>query len=150
MLIAQKIIKSSLPFSFIRFYSSHSKLFTYQEAESWISQFNKNSIPKEHIVVAFSRSSGPGGQNVNKVNTKVDLRLPLDQAFWIPEHGREKLKTSQYITKSGELKITSDKTRSQGKNLQDCYEKLVVIIKQAVAVQREADADTLARIEERY
>ncbi|CAO3622161.1 unnamed protein product [Cunninghamella blakesleeana] len=111
-------------------------IWVQKKAESWISKFNKTDIPKEHITVFFSRSSGPGGQNVNKAN-------------WIPEYGREKLKTSQYITKSGELKITSDKTRSQGKNLQECYEKLVVVIKQAVAVQREADASSISRIENR-
>ncbi|KAI8335917.1 immature colon carcinoma transcript 1 protein precursor [Chlamydoabsidia padenii] len=130
-----------------RYYSSNIKPFTYNEAEQWISQFNKDTLPKEHISLAFSRSSGPGGQNVNKVSTKVDMRLRLNDAYWIPDYAREKLKTR--LNKSGELVITSDKSRTQNKNIQDCYEKLITIIKQAVTVQREADTEALARLEKR-
>lgn len=43
----------------------------------------------EDVVVSFARSSGPGGQNVNKVNTKVDMRLALNKAEWIPEPVKE-------------------------------------------------------------
>ncbi|KAI8085045.1 uncharacterized protein BX664DRAFT_351794 [Halteromyces radiatus] len=132
-----------------RWYSTVSKPFTYNEAEQWIARFSKDSIPKDQVTVAYSRSSGPGGQNVNKGNTKVDLRLQLDNAHWIPAYAREKLKTSHRLNKVGELVITSDRTRSQGKNVQDCYEKLTGMIKQAVMVQREADPESLARLEKR-
>ncbi|SAM05701.1 hypothetical protein [Absidia glauca] len=119
------------------------------KAEHWISQFNKDNLPKDQISVSFSRSSGPGGQNVNKVSTKVDMRFRLDDAHWIPDYAREKLKSSHRLNKSGELVIMSDKSRTQSKNIQDCYDKLTTIIKQAVAVQREADSGALARIEKR-
>ncbi|KAI8059281.1 hypothetical protein BC940DRAFT_338273 [Gongronella butleri] len=123
--------------------------FGYEKAEQWIARFDKKAIPTEQVSITFSRSSGPGGQNVNKVSTKVDMRLHLQQATWIPEHARERLKTSPLMTKAGDLQVTSMRTRSQGKNVQDCYDKLVQAIKQAVAVPRPADPASLARLEKR-
>ncbi|KAI9323440.1 hypothetical protein BX666DRAFT_1846931 [Dichotomocladium elegans] len=125
----------------VRQYST--RPWSFDEANKWISKFNKDKIPKDHLRISFSRSSGPGGQNVNKVSTKVDMRLKLAEAGWIPAYAKEKLK----LTKAGELIVTSDKTRSQAKNVDDCYSKLVQVIKEAVAVPREPDQATLARIE---
>jgi protein subunit release factor B len=140
-----------------------SKPWTYEEAYAWQRSFNEQKIPKEHVTIAFSRSSGPGGQNVNKgkkgsfihhltdifqVNTKVDLRLSLPKATWIPDYAKTKLRSTSSIKKSknDELIITSDKTRSQAKNIKDCYDKLVCVIKEAVAVQKEPDETTLERV----
>jgi hypothetical protein len=47
-----------------RLYST--KPWSYQEATAWQKAFNQQAIPKEHVSISFSRSSGPGGQNVNK------------------------------------------------------------------------------------
>ncbi|KAG0166140.1 Peptidyl-tRNA hydrolase ict1, mitochondrial [Apophysomyces sp. BC1015] len=123
------------------------KAWSLDEATQWLVKFNADKIPRDHVQITFSRSSGPGGQNVNKVNSKVDMRLHLDKATWIPEYAREKLKLSNRITKSGELATTSDRTRSQAKNVQDCFEKLADTIKAAVAVPKEPDETTLARVE---
>lgn len=49
---------------FKRLYSS--KAWSYAEATRWQQSFNQSIIPKDHVSIAFSRSSGPGGQNVNK------------------------------------------------------------------------------------
>lgn len=48
-------------------------------------------IPLNNLQITYSRSSGPGGQHVNTVNTKVDVRFKLAEADWIPEKTREKL-----------------------------------------------------------
>lgn len=46
----------------------------------------KIDIPLSQLSFNFARSSGPGGQNVNKVNTKVELRIKIDDSDWIPEY----------------------------------------------------------------
>lgn len=71
------------------------------------------------------------------------MRLELNQATWLPSYAKDKLK----LTKAGELVITSDKTRSQANNVDDCYNKLVQTIKDAVEVPRDPDEATLARVE---
>ncbi|KAI8071133.1 uncharacterized protein B0P05DRAFT_580380 [Gilbertella persicaria] len=131
-----------------RFYAT--KPWSYQEANEWQKRFKQSSIPHEHVSISFSKSSGPGGQNVNKVNTKVDLRLSLSKADWLPDYAKQKIKSSTHLRKSkhNELIITSDKTRSQAKNIQDCYDKLVDVIKHSVAVTKEPDQVTLERIKQ--
>ncbi|CDS07491.1 hypothetical protein LRAMOSA01440 [Lichtheimia ramosa] len=126
---------------YLRRYSS--KPWSHSKANEWINNFNKDKIPQDKLRITFSKSSGPGGQNVNKVSSKVNMRLELNQATWLPSYAKDKLK----LTKAGELVITSDKTRSQANNVDDCYNKLVQTIKDAVAVPRDPDEATLARVE---
>ncbi|KAA0185983.1 hypothetical protein HAZT_HAZT010676 [Hyalella azteca] len=72
------------------------------------------------------RSSGPGGQHVNKVNTKVDVRFLLKDAKWLPESMKENImkKHSHMVTPSGYIIVRSDKTRTQQLNLADALDKL--------------------------
>ena len=83
-------------------------------------------VPLREIRFSFSRSSGAGGQNVNKVNTKATLRWNLRKSPSLPEGVRERLCTryARRITRDGELVLTSQRFRDQGRNVADCLEKL--------------------------
>lgn len=90
-------------------------------------------IPMDRMEFGFSRSSGPGGQNVNKLNTKAELRFHVDSASWIPEDVRVRLQEIQgnKINNSGELLITSQEFRTQSKNKDDCVSKLQLMLEEA-------------------
>lgn len=83
-------------------------------------------IPDAEFSFAFSRSGGPGGQNVNKVCSKAQLTWDATNSPSIPEDIRERflLLYRRRITKDGALLITSQRYRDQGRNIQDCLNKL--------------------------
>jgi ribosome-associated protein len=83
-------------------------------------------IPHSEFEFTFARSSGPGGQNVNKVNSKAILRWPVEQSPTLPEEIRIRLATQQRrrMTREGDLLVTSQRYRDQGRNIEDCLEKL--------------------------
>lgn len=87
-------------------------------------------IPLEEFDLAFARSSGPGGQNVNKVNSKVQLRWKVVESPSLPEPVRARLLSlvGKRLTNEGELVITSQRFRDQQKNIDDCYDKLRELI----------------------
>ncbi|KAL9246791.1 hypothetical protein vseg_020284 [Gypsophila vaccaria] len=93
-------------------------------------------ITIENVSVSFARSGGPGGQNVNKVNTKVDMRFNVKNATWLSERVRDKILISEKnrINKDGEIVISSTKTRTQQGNIEDCLSKLQAIIDAAAYV----------------
>ena len=72
-------------------------------------------VVRGDVVVKFVRSSGSGGQNVNKVSTKADLRLNVFDAEWLPEEVRIALLDSEAnrVNSLGELVVQSDRTRTQ-------------------------------------
>jgi ribosome-associated protein len=84
------------------------------------------AIPLEEFSFDFARSGGPGGQNVNKVASKAILRWRPAESPSLPPAVKERLlrKVASKLTTEGELIVTSQLTRDQGRNVEDCLEKL--------------------------
>jgi ribosome-associated protein len=84
------------------------------------------TIPLDEFEFTFVRSSGPGGQNVNKVNSKAVLRWPALASPSLSAEVKERLAASfrSRLTTEGELVITSQRFRDQGRNIDDCLEKV--------------------------
>ncbi|XP_049852012.1 peptidyl-tRNA hydrolase ICT1, mitochondrial [Schistocerca gregaria] len=104
-------------------------------------------IPIEKLDITYSRSSGPGGQNVNMVNTKVDLRFHIETADWINDDIKTRLfkEHRTKINKEGYLVIRSDKTRSQQLNLADAMERLRSMIRELIEPKEEISEETLEK-----
>ncbi|XP_042688741.1 peptidyl-tRNA hydrolase ICT1, mitochondrial [Centrocercus urophasianus] len=111
------------------------------------------NIPMDRLTVSYSRSSGPGGQNVNKVNTKAEVRFHLASADWIPEAVREKMASvhRNKINRAGELIVNSEESRYQMRNLAICLEKIRVMVTEATekpkVVSKETAQQLIARVE---
>src|SRR5438552_5737786 len=87
-------------------------------------------IPTSEFQFTFVRSSGPGGQNVNKVNSKAVLRWPLAASPTLPPDVRDRFLTryGNRLTGEGELVISSQRYRDQGRNISDCLEELAALL----------------------
>ena len=92
------------------------------------------TIPAGELSIQFARSGGPGGQNVNKVSSKVDLRWHPASSSALTEHDRAYLleRLRSRLTTEGELIVTSTATRDQLKNRDDAAKKLALIVRTAL------------------
>ena len=95
----------------------------------------KLSVPLSELNFSFSRSSGPGGQNVNKVNSKATLHWNVSKNRSLPEPVKARFteKYRQRLNSAGEFVLSSQRFRDQGRNVADCLAKLRNMI-EAVAV----------------
>ena len=87
-------------------------------------------IPNTEFQFAFARSGGPGGQNVNKVNSKSIMTWDVTLTRSLPGDVRERFlaRYGRRVTKEGILQLTSQRYRDQGRNVDDCLSKLVELI----------------------
>jgi len=146
----------------------------WAQGEASGSGVEKIEIPRHLLVIKSARSSGPGGQNVNKVNTKVDMRIYVgrldsgggggtgpgddgggaDDLWWLPEDVGRRLRQANAgsINKKGELVVTSQQHRTQHLNLDECTQKLQAMVDAAAVPPKErVQYDGLAeRTKKRY
>jgi len=94
------------------------------------------SIPDSELEESFIRSSGPGGQNVNKVSSAVQLRFNVLTSASLTDVAREALLRSGKLTQARELIITAQRFREQERNRADARERLVAIIREAATPKR--------------
>ncbi len=96
------------------------------------------SIDEREIEESFVRASGPGGQNVNKLSTAVQLRFDVRRSPSLPAEVRSRLErlSGARLTRDGVLVITAQSHRMQGRNRQDALDRLLDLIRRAAVVPR--------------
>lgn len=90
------------------------------------------TIPGVDLSWTAVRSSGPGGQNVNKVSSKVDLRFDLDGCVVLPAAVKRRLRDIARVDAGGRVVVTSQVTRNRVRNLADARERLADLIRRAL------------------
>ena len=108
---------------------------------------SRTSIDEGDLRESFIRASGPGGQNVNKVSTAVELRYDARGATTLPEDVRERLMklAGSRLTLDGVIVLLAQRFRTQERNRADALERLVAMVRQAAVrpIKRIATRPTL-------
>jgi len=96
------------------------------------------SIPEAELRWTAVRASGPGGQNVNKVASKIDLRFDFEQSLALTEELKARLRVSAAarLDAEGRIQITSQLTRNQPDNLEDARHKLAELLRAVLVVPK--------------
>jgi ribosome-associated protein len=95
-------------------------------------------IPEDELVERFVRSAGPGGQNVNKVASAVELRFDVAGSRVLPDAVRVRmlLRRDRRLTDAGVLVIQANRFRDQGKNREDARARLAALVRAALVVPK--------------
>lgn len=147
------------PSNFLNYRLYSSSQFTAEEisaSQLWLEQYRPGQIPREHFLISYSRSSGAGGQKVNKTSSKATIALEPHMwlnpyyCHWIPKPivAQIKEKKIRYETKSGGILIQSDNTRNRDTNCDECFRKLLEEIKDNTFFAKEASEEDVKRWEE--
>lgn len=98
----------------------------------------RHTVPDDELEVSFARSGGPGGQNVNKVNSKALLRWRFATSRVLSEPARARFLEAfgTRVTVDGDVVVQSDEHRDQAQNLASCEEKLAAMIRAALVVPK--------------
>ena len=104
-------------------------------------------IPGGELQFSFARSAGPGGQNVNKLNTKAILRWDVTNSRALPAAVRERFvaRYANRITTAGELVIAADKYRLRARNISECRERLRAMLLSVATAPRRRRATRVPR-----
>ena len=96
------------------------------------------SVARDELKFTFVRSSGPGGQNVNKVNSKAVLHWNVRLSQSLPEDVKERFlrRYARRISREGQLVLTSDRHREQARNVADCGRKLRELVLSVLVAQK--------------
>lgn len=96
------------------------------------------SIPEDELLVEYSRASGPGGQHVNKTETRVTLRFPLVASRSIPDVAKARMieKLASRLTKAGEILVSADAHRDRSMNHRDAHARLTALLEKAFVIPR--------------
>jgi ribosome-associated protein len=96
------------------------------------------SIGEDELEERFIRASGPGGQNVNKLNTAVQLRFDVRHSPALRDDVRARLErlAGQRLTNDGVLVITAQRHRTQERNRQDALDRLIEVIRRAAVAPK--------------
>lgn len=96
------------------------------------------ALGEEEIEEQFVRSSGPGGQNVNKVATAVQLRFDVARSASLPEPVRERLKrlAGRRLTGEGVLVIDARRFRTRERNRRDALDRLIALVRKAAVAPK--------------
>ncbi len=109
-----------------------------ENQENMIRVTGRIRLDPREIEISFIRASGPGGQNVNKVSSAVQLRFDVRQSQAYDDYVRERLEklAGSRLTREGVLVLTAQEHRSQERNREDAIERLLTLIRAAAVVPK--------------